>query len=1594
MASQVTLKALGLNYSPNNLALPEGSMVVADDVIIRRDNVVESRRGIKEYSETFGTINDRSKQIISYRDRILNHYSSVLQYATGAFDADGKAILANFSSPLEETEAGLRVKSIEANKNLYITSSEGIKKISAKTASDLNAGSLQDAGGVKAIDFNAKLNMVQGQQAGFLGFDSTVAYRILWGYKDNNDNLILGAPSDSISVYNFLSSVCAIDINELCLRLDKLVQNDATYYSVIHNTNTNIDSSQFNTSFSEAFSVNVESSAIQMKNSVVGIATNLDKFSILADMNAVANNKPLKIYDGTVAGSGIEFDTSTDTAIIHFAVGDPSLVFSPGDKFELLGITNATLSFLNNTSTKLYHEVLSVVTPSGPTLGKLIFSFTSSGGSVAASDPGATTVVYSYNYRDIINTLQFDITSSDYSKFGTDQELINLEIPPEGVTDLVWANIESNVYAIMARLKTELFDYISSALQNKYIQDLFTTNAGNVDLTINVPASIQNNGNYFVQVYRTENFAAGPANILGVDVVPDDEMNLVFEQLIVPPQSVIQFTDVYSDTLRGFSAPLYTNPTTGEGIQNANEPPPIAKDVNRFKNVVFYANTKTRHIFPKLTLLGVQNLQDGDKIVIGSLSGQSSEYTLVAGVKEVTALTFDITLVPADLVTAGVGKYFELYSADDEKEYYFWYRVDNVGTDPAIPNKIGAVVDILSGDSFSEIVSKTLYTIKSFSFDFEATLYNKYTFVCSAAPTATIGDVYEINGLEYLVVAPPSGTNLYTIGTIDPPASGSLNLLDGSGTDPIAYTSFTYTSNVVLNNNVKEGYCTDATNGNIAKLSMTKIVEGQGEDSAENKVLLSQLVSTSQSIDNTARSLVRVINRNTNSIVNAYYGSSTNTLPGIINLESKILTDDPFYIITNNLTSGQSFTPDLAPVNYPPSSGAYITSIVQTTPNTVTVTTASPHGLQTSDYVMLSGTDAPISVYENLNGVFKVTVDQTIPDEFVIDAIISSSGTTGSWSILSDINVSTNEEKPNRIYFSKPLQPEAVPLLNALDVGSSNKKILRIFPLRDSLFVFKEDGLFRISGETAPFVVSLFDSSCVLIAPDSVSVANNIIYAWTNKGISNITEAGVSEISRPIDTVVLKLASANYKNFSKVTWGVGYDSDNSYTVYTNKNVDDEYATVGFRFSNLTNTWTNIIRSQTCGLINNNDDKMYLGSGSANLINQERKDFARTDYADNDFKINVTSGNILQDGAYLKLVDIDGIKIGDVITQTQLLNIYDYNSLLRKLDFDPNLVDTYESSLTINTGDDLRQAIIDLAAALDADPGILTPTYSTLVANKSGAITSVVSHLATKAKITSNNHGLETGRVVTIAGTSTTNSVNGVHSITKIDANNFYINVDISIPQLTAGGTFDTLPTCQKKEDVAACYNIIIDNLNKSGSGTAFKNYTKITEEKLFEAVVSGVNKFTNAINLNLALQFVAGEMQVYQAIACSLRYAPTTFDDPLTFKQVYEATVMFNNKAFTKATALFSSDLKPEFSPIEFYGQGNGIFGHYSDPGFGFGFFGGLSNSAPFRTIVPRDAQRCRFINVGFEHSTARENWALFGITLTFNQSGSTRAYR
>lgn len=1883
MGSQVNLKALGLNYSPNNLALPEGSLLVANDVIVRRDNVVESRRGFKEYSQNFGDETSRSSQLLTYKNRILNHYyapltgQGVLSYDTGVLDSEGKAIFSNFSGDFKETETGLRIKSIQSNKNLYFTTSEGIKKLAALSAATLGSSKIVDAGAVKAINFTAELDIQQGQSTGFLGFDSCVAYRVLWGYKDVNENLILGSPSDSVSVYNYLSDVCSLDMNALCVLLDNLVQNSSSYYSVIHNRTTNAASETFTGTFSSEFKSQLTDSADTLKTNLIGIATNIDRFSLLADINEISPtefNKPLTIStfqvlnkegivtflpnivsnfsisgtlnnpsqmafdtsgnlfvcdsgnneikkitpDGTtttfystalnnpqgiaidinnnvfiantgantvlkvdstatlistyigfsspnglvtntagivfvcdtnnhlikqistsgvittIAGSiagdadnatgtsakfqnpkGICIDSSgnlfvSDTgnnkirkieanatfsvtvfagpaagtttsglvngvgtaarfttpigicidsqntlyvvdngnaiapfnyairkidttssvttiagsslsgstngigsaAKFNYPVGiaidttgnlfvsetgnddirkltssNPLDVFSVGDKIEILG-ANSPFDVMNNIDEtgKKYHQITSLTSNS--------LKFTLDNTNISAQTPSSNTSIYSYNYRDIINTTQTDVT--DLTNAQAISSLVNLDT--NYPSNKVYSCIESNIFSITNRLKTELSLFISENLQNLFVSNFNITTATNVKLTINIPeaikTNIENNGlDYFFQVYRTQNVIATGETVLGQDITPDEEMRLVYEafptaQELDPLNLQIVFIDTYPDDLRGFNSNLYTNPASGEGLSQANEPPPIAKDINVFKDYVFYANTKTKHRLNPINLLGTSNIQDGDKIIIsdGTTIG-TTEYTFTLGKKEQTTFTF--TSSPFN-ITDFANKSFSIYSANDLKKYFIWYRLDNKNINSVLISGTTATFtttnphNLIDGDKI-QILNTTVPTgIPSangiYVVSNAGTVGVSTTFDIEIDPLITSIDISIASFIPYFVDQYVKIVDLLTAvdTSVQLIVNKSINVINSLPYDFFAENGLTTNSFIVIN--VDEGVTSDAQNNTFGAILSLSIVQGAGQDFSTNKVLLSQAESRAQAIDLTARSLVSVINKNEDSPIVAYYLSSPTTLPGIMSFESETLQDQTFYIMGSTAGVGTSFNPDISPINEikyktytftvssaNATSGAIYKDsannqfLVQTTitggttlitkgaidPSTLTglLTKVSGVGDNTISYSsysfsslisVINGTVGSniftlTSISHGLNNNHKIIICNSNSNP-IIDGIYSvsnctantfditfnsnfiSSGNTFSYSKLSDTVGSTNETKPNRIYYSKLLRPEAVPSSNAIDIGSEDKKILRIFPLRDSLFVFKEDGLFRISGEVEPFVRTLFDSSCVLIAPDSVGVANNIIYGWTNKGISNITESGVNEISRPIDTVILKLASASYPNFSKLTWGFGYDSDNSYTVYTNSTPEDEYATVAFRFSNLTNTWTNFKRSQTCGLIKLDDDKIYSGSGIYDLIDQERKSFDRTDYSDRDFSINVLNGKIINNGKTIIPVDLKETEIGDVIVQEQILTIYLYNALLQKLDIDPPLKDDYESLLKIQTnGVNLLDKVQALATKLGLDPALSSINYSSAI---------------------------------------------------------------IGIT------------------DATEAFNIIINLLNNPTSGTTFKNYKQATETVIFESVVENVNKTNKQITVNLALQYVVGKMQVYKAIPCELQYAPVTFGDPLSLKQIYEATMMFNNKAFTKAKAEFSSDLKPEFFPVEFYGQGNGIFGHYSEPGFGFGFFGGGSNAAPFRTIIPRETQRCRFINVRFSHKTARELWNLYGITLTGNAMPSTRAYR
>lgn len=1643
MPSLPLLKALGLNFSPNQLEVQPGSLVEASNIIIRRDNVIESRRGYALYGTSMGSTSDRCKQLMTYKNKLIRHFANRLQYEDGLnnagitsfFDFNEVVNGSSVQASISEAQDGLRIKSIEANSNLYFTSSEGIRKISAKSADAFAASEITQAGGVKALDAQAFLNTTIGDQTSFLSADAGVAYKIVWGTKDANGNLVLGTPSDPITILNPLLDLTLKDFSNLLLQIDNvgntgssLFVNPSDYYSTL--------------------ALPIDATSVQLRDNLILLSKKIDEdFLFATDTGLGTIYQPLNISSVSV---------SSGVVTVNFAIPGggilPSAYFIEGDNINLpsgftsnsvsvdnintnqvvtavgassvsfvaknysttapVGISgnitnvpaNSTAGLQNITITAPSHGLKNGqrITISGTTSGALIntthnityltpdsFSIavtvTPPGSVVAASNQGVWNTVIdgfvsgkieSYNFRSISVAEEQNIPA-------TNNQLVSVKD--------YYSNILISLQDFIAARGSNI---VNSTVYSNYLATLDVSTNASVTLEITIPPIVleytASSNPYFYQVYRTDiAFAEGVSSISDIAIIQEyTQIEEKFPTSGELASGVVEFLDNTPESIAGTGANLYTNERTGEGVLQANDVPPFALDINQFKGYTFFSNTHTRQR-KKFTLIGVVNMinsfnsSDPYKLTISN-GTITTTYKFVTGLQEFTQLTCGAA---SSVVNTGVSNYFTLNSANNTAEYYVWFQ-RGTSVDPAIVNKTGIRVVLENSDTANIVATKVKNAVSNVLDSFIANGFNSVVTATALASTNTFtspahgfsnGDVVQIvssgelpkglnNGRYYIT---NSLLNTFQLLTLD----GDAVDFTTNGSPTIKVYRISSSGVGVLINTIDFGASSNAAFPSTPPVgfSVSTTQEGRGEDVSAKQVLLSSNSSVGGAIEETAKSLIRVINQNSFDFLNAFYISGTETTPGTVSFESRGLDSDEFYVMGSNSTIGESFNPDLSP-------GAVTINSITTDPLGALVVTSGNHGLLNGDKVIISNTDATplINGTPITDGVHQI-IWQSLTS-FIISVSITAPATKGALEATNVAESSSNEEQPHRVYYSKFQQPEAVPILNYLDVGATDKKILRIFPLRDSLFVFKEDGLYRISGEVSPFTVALFDSSCVLLAPDSLAVSNNQIYGWTTQGISTITEAGVNIISRAIDTEILRKASSQFTNFKSATWGVGYESDNSYTVYTTDETTDQLATIGFRYSNLTNSWTTVTKSATAGIINSLDDKLYLGAGDTNYLEKERKEFTRYDYADRELAFEIVNGTLT--GTEIRFGTVSGLAVGDVVVQNQTLTVYEFNLLLEKLDLDPGVNDSdYYATLKAVAGDNMRNKIEALALKLDAD---VTPGYFSAIASLGGSI--LTASVANPTIIeTASPHGLQTGRKIAISGNSEL-EVNGEFAVTVTALNKFTIPVDLL--SQGSGGSFITID--ESFDDIKTCYNVIISRLNTDPI-VSYSNYRSVDNDTIQEAIITQINIADKKIKVNLELDYIVGNITIYKAIPCKFTYTPITMGDPLGLKHIREATMMFANKAFTSAKMEFSTDLLPEIIQISFNGDGNGIFGHQS---FGSGFFGGGSNAAPFRTFIPRQCQRCRYINVGFEHNTAREQYAIYGITLTGEVGQSTRAYR
>jgi hypothetical protein len=223
-------------------------------------------------------------------------------------------------------------------------------------------------------------------------------------------------------------------------------------------------------------------------------------------------------------------------------------------------------------------------------------------------------------------------------------------------------------------------------------------------------------------------------------------------------------------------------------------------------------------------------------------------------------------------------------------------------------------------------------------------------------------------------------------------------------------------------------------------------------------------------------------------------------------------------------------------------------------------------------------------------------------------------------------NISTSADTgPNRVYLSKPMQPESVPLYRTFDVGSSSFPIKGIYALRDSVIIVKPDGVYRLYGNTFEnMAVSLLDNTTEIVAPNSATVLSNLVFLFSSSGVVAVSDSGIKIMSRAIENLLLELS--RYDNFAAITHAVGYESDRKYILWTLSNPTDTVATQAFVYNLFTDSWTRWQLTVPCSYVNPVDNKLYLSyfsdAGNAAFA-VERKSFTRLDYSDDSFTVQIT-----------------------------------------------------------------------------------------------------------------------------------------------------------------------------------------------------------------------------------------------------------------------------------------------------------------------------------------------------------------------------------
>ncbi len=266
------------------------------------------------------------------------------------------------------------------------------------------------------------------------------------------------------------------------------------------------------------------------------------------------------------------------------------------------------------------------------------------------------------------------------------------------------------------------------------------------------------------------------------------------------------------------------------------------------------------------------------------------------------------------------------------------------------------------------------------------------------------------------------------------------------------------------------------------------------------------------------------------------------------------------------------------------------------------------------------------------SGFGVITLEARLPG--VIFNIIASAHGAAYRPQLVLAALSVTDTYSNGVAWSKPAQADAVPAINVAFVGNNDTSILKMLVLRDTLYLFSDSGLYRLTGRTQDdFSISEFELSFTLLGPEMAVVCDDAIYAWGVEGVARITSAGVEYVSNPIEPLLKQaINTLGLTWLATYAWAAAYRSSHKVLFAIPDSGSNKNCPVFLVFDTRMQAWTkwtttaggdgSRTNGHSCGAVRLSDDLLFMGQwnsySSDSKIFKERRTYAATDYRDDTY----------------------------------------------------------------------------------------------------------------------------------------------------------------------------------------------------------------------------------------------------------------------------------------------------------------------------------------------------------------------------------------